>query len=63
MVLKAKRDQVVALKAAGVSTKNIIKQLNVCRKTVFNTWKRFTKSVTAATSQPIPGRKQTIRTV
>lgn len=56
MTSKAKRDQFAALKAAGVSNKDVIKQLNVCRKMVFNTWKRY------ITSKPIPSRKRTIRT-
>lgn len=60
MASKATRDQIVALKADGVSNKDVIKQLNVCRKTVFNTWKRYTQSATT-TSKPIPGRKRTIR--
>ena len=61
MAAKAKRDQIVALKTAGKSNCDITKQLDVCRKTVYNIWKQYTETATTS-SKPIPGRKRSIRT-
>ena len=61
MADKFKRDQIVALKTAGVSNKCIVKQLKVCRKTVFNAWKQFQETGTTS-GKPIPGRPRSIRT-
>ena len=41
MANNAKRDQIFALKTAGVPIKEIVKHLEVCRKTVHGTWKQF----------------------
>lgn len=49
MASKVKRDKIVALKAAGGHNKDIIKQLNVYRKTVFNTWIRYTEAAATTT--------------
>ena len=38
MASKAIRDLCVALQAAGTCNRDITKQLNVCRETVFNVW-------------------------
>ena len=56
-----KRDQIVALKTAGVSDNDIVKQLKVCRKTVYNACKQFQESGTTS-SKLIPGRKCSFRT-
>ena len=61
MANKEKRSQIVALKTAGARTNAIVKQLNVCRKTVYNVWKQFQDTGTFS-SKPIPGRKRSIRT-
>ena len=61
MADKVKRDQIVALKTAGVSNNDIVKQLKACRKTVYNAWKQFQESGTTS-SKPIPGRKWSTRT-
>jgi transposase len=61
MEAKTKHDQIVALKTAGISNRDITKQLDVCRKTVFNVWKRYTETATTS-SKPIHGRKRLIRT-
>lgn len=61
MASQAKRDQIVALKTAGMSNRDITKQLHVCRKTVFNVWKQYAETDTTS-SKPIPGRKRSIRT-
>ena len=61
MADKVKHDQIVALKTAGVSNNEIVKQLNVYRKTVYNAWKQVQESDTTS-SEPIPGRKRSIRT-
>ena len=58
---KTKRDQIVALKVAGIPTSSIMKQLSVCRKTIYNTWKRHQDGETTE-SKPIPGRKRTVCT-
>lgn len=61
MASKAKRVQIVALETAGISNRDITKQLDACRKTVLNLWKRYTETATTS-SKPIPGRKRSIRT-
>ena len=58
---KAKRVQIVALKTAGISNRDINKQLDVSRKTVFNVWKQYTETVTTS-NKPIPGWRRSIRT-
>ena len=60
MASGAKRDQIVALKTAGISIRIITKQLDVCRKTVVNVWMRCIDIATTS-SKPIPGRKCSIR--
>ena len=44
----AKRDQIVALRTAGICNLDTAKQLGVCRKTVFNVWKRCTETATTS---------------
>uniref|UniRef100_A0A3P8TI71 Paired domain-containing protein n=1 Tax=Amphiprion percula TaxID=161767 RepID=A0A3P8TI71_AMPPE len=61
MASKAKRDQIVALKEAGLTTMQVMKKANVCRKTVYNVMKRY-KETGNTTSKPIPGRKRSVRT-
>ena len=58
---KCVRDQIVALKTAGFSNQEVMKKLNVCRKTVFNVMKRFNETGSTS-SKPIPGRKRSVRT-
>ena len=58
---KTKRDQTIALKAAGVSKKKIVKQLKVCRKTVCNTWNQFLEAGTTS-GKPIPVEMRTVCT-
>ena len=58
---QAKRDQIVALKNAGIPNKDIDKQLNMSRKTVYNVWKHYNDTGTT-TSKQIPGRLQNIQT-
>ena len=41
MADKVKRDQIVALETAGVSINDIVKQLRVCCKMVYNAWKQI----------------------
>lgn len=60
MASKVKCYQIVALKKSSVSYKNIMKQLNVCRKTVFNIWKRY-KAFAITFNKSILGRKRSIR--
>ena len=61
MAAKSTRDQIVALKNAGLSNKQITKQLQVCRKTVYNVMKWY-KETGKTSSKPIPGRKRSVRT-
>lgn len=61
MTNKVKRAQIVGLKTAGATNNAIVKQLKVCRKTVYNVWKQFQDTGTSS-SKPIPGRKRSIRT-
>lgn len=61
MASQATRDQIVALKNAGVANNDITKQLNVSRKTVYNVWKRYNESGTTS-NKTIPGRPRNIRT-
>lgn len=61
MADKVRRDQIVALMIAGVSNKDIAKQLNVCRKTVHNAWKQYEQSGHNL-QLPIPGWQRSIRT-
>ena len=51
MADKVKRDQIVALKTAGVSSNDIFEQLKVCRKKVYNAWKQFQESGTTSINQ------------
>ena len=60
MASKAKRGRIVGLETAGTSNRDIKKQLDVCRKSVFNLWKRYTETDTTS-SKPIPGRRSSIR--
>lgn len=57
MASKTKRDQIITLKTAGISNCDMTKQLNVCRETVFNIWKRYTEPATTSSkhvlSKPI----------
>ena len=55
------RDKIVAPKNAGVSVKEVMKQLKVCRKTVFNEMKRYHQTDTTV-RKPIPGRSRSART-
>ena len=50
MESEAKRYQIVALNTVGISNSDTTKQLGVCRKTVFNVWKRYTETLTAKRS-------------
>ena len=60
MTRTSTREQIVALKNAGFSDARVTKQLNVCRKTIFNVMKRF--KVTGGTAdKAIPGRKKSVR--
>ena len=61
MSRKVMHDQIVALKQAGLSDNEVMKQLIVCRKTVFNSMKRFGETGNTS-SLPIPGRKPSART-
>ena len=61
MADKVKRDQIVGLKTVGVSNNDIVKQLKMCRKRVYNAWKQFQESGTIY-SKPIPVRKRSIHT-
>ena len=61
MASQCVRDQIVALKKAGVSNKQVTTQLNVCRKTIYNVMKRFQECGTTS-SKPIPGRNRSVRT-
>ena len=61
MSRKVMHDQIVALKQAGLSDEEVMKQLIVCRKTVFNSMKRFGETGNAS-SLPIPGLKRSART-
>jgi len=58
---KTIRDQIVALKIAGICNNAIMDQLSVCRKTVYNVWKRYQEENTTD-AKPRPGRKRTVRT-
>ena len=60
MSRKVIRDQIVALKQAGLSDKEVMKQLDVSRKTVFNAMKCFAEADNTS-SLPIPGRKWSAR--
>ena len=61
MLRKVICDQIVALKQAGMSDKEVMKHLNVCRKAVFNTMKCLGETGNIS-SLPIPGRKRSART-
>lgn len=61
MASKGKRDQIVALKEAGLTTMQIMKKVNVCHKTVYNVMKRY-KETGKTTSKPIPGQKRSVQT-
>ena len=61
MADKVKCDQIVALNTAGISNNDLVKQLKVGLKTVYNAWKQFQESGTTS-SKPIQGRKRSIRT-
>ena len=61
MANKAKWNQFVALKTACVPNKEIVKRLNVGRKTVKNAWNQFQESGTTSGKQ-IPDRMRTVRT-
>ena len=61
MASKATRDQIVALETAGISNRDITKQLDVYRKTVVNVWMRCIDIATTS-SKHIPGRNRSIRT-
>ena len=54
MASKETRGQIIPLKTAGISNRDITEQLHVCRNTVFNVWKRYTETTTTS-SKPIPG--------
>ena len=54
------RDKIVALKNAGVSDK-VMKQLKVCRKTVYNVMKQCYQTGTTV-SKPIPDCSRSART-
>uniref|UniRef100_A0A3P8VM51 Uncharacterized protein n=1 Tax=Cynoglossus semilaevis TaxID=244447 RepID=A0A3P8VM51_CYNSE len=58
---EGKHDQIVALKEAGLTTKQIMKKVNICHKTVYNVMERY-KETGKTTSKPIPGRKRSVRT-
>ena len=59
---KVKRDQIVALKRAGVSNKDIVKQLKVCRKRFTTLGNDMNNQSGTTSSKPIPGRKRSVRT-
>ena len=59
MVNNAMRDQIVALKTAGVTNKEIVKHLNMGRKTVYYDWKKFQQTGTLS-DERIPGRTHTV---
>lgn len=54
---RSKIYQIVAVKQASLNSKTVIKQLNVCPKSVYNIKKLFKNSGTTA-NKPIPGRKR-----
>ena len=60
MAINAKRDQIVALKTAGVVNKKNVKHLKVCPKRVFYVWKQFQES-SRASGKPIPCITRTVR--
>ena len=61
MSRKVIRDQIVPLKQAGLSDKEVMTQLNVSRKTVLNAMKCFAETDNTS-SLPILGRKWSART-
>ena len=61
IAIKAKRDQIVALKTDSVSWNGNVKQLKVCRKTVYNARKQSQESGTTS-GKSIPGRTRTVCT-
>ena len=57
MFAEMKFIHIFALKMGGFSNKDVIKQVNICRKTVFNMEK-----VQSTLCNPIPGRRHSVRT-
>ena len=55
------RDQIVALKRAGVPNRKVMKQLNICRKTIYNDMKRYHETGNTV-NKIIPGRNRSVRT-
>ena len=55
MPIKLKSTQIVGLKIALLSNENVMKQVNVCRKTVFNVQKRY--QIQSTLCNLFPGRK------
>lgn len=46
MAAQTKPDEIVALKMTDMKKCEVIKYFNVCRKTIFNVWKRFQEEQT-----------------
>ena len=61
MAAQTKRDQIVALKLAGCNNHEIVNQLTVCRKTVFNIWERYQEKPSTLPNI-IPGRNPPVCT-
>ena len=57
----AKRDQIVAIKTAAATSEEIVKQLKVCRQTIYYAWKQFQGSGTTS-RKLIPGRFRSVLT-